>query len=39
MGLLAELAAMGSNLTTGGLSDTNKKGVKTAAVFTLTKSF
>lgn len=39
MELLAELAAIGSNLTTGGLSDTNKKGFKTAAVFTLTKSF
>lgn len=39
MGLIAELAAIGSNLTTRGLSKTHKKGVETAAVFTLTKTF
>ncbi|MEZ2901840.1 TorF family putative porin [Acinetobacter terrestris] len=39
MGINAELAAIGSNLNTKGFTDTNKKGVKTAAVFTLTKSF
>lgn len=35
----AELAAVGSNLKTEGFTDENKKGVKTAAVFTLSKSF
>lgn len=39
MGLMAELAAMGSNLNTIGFTNTNKKGVRTAAVFMLTKSF
>jgi uncharacterized protein (TIGR02001 family) len=39
MSLTAELAAIGSSLNTYGYSETNKKGVKTAAVFTLTKSF
>lgn len=40
MGINAELAAIGSNnLNTKNFTDTNKKGVKTAAVFTLTKSF
>lgn len=39
MGLMAELAAIGSNLTTRGLTETNKKGLKTAAILTLTKSF
>ena len=39
MGINAELAAIGSNLNTKGFTDTNKKGVRTAGVFTLTKSF
>ena len=39
LSLNAELAAMGTNLDSSGFTDTNKKGIKTAAVFTLTKSF
>ena len=39
MGINAELAAVGNNLKTKGFTDENKKGVKTTAVFTLTKSF
>lgn len=39
MNLNAELAAIGTNLDTHGFTDTSKKGVKTAAVFTLSKSF
>jgi len=39
MGINAELAAVGSNLKTKGFTNQNKKGVKTEAVFTLTKSF
>lgn len=39
MGINAELAAIGSNLKTKDFTEGNKKGVKTTAVFTLTKSF
>ncbi|MCH7382650.1 TorF family putative porin [Acinetobacter dispersus] len=39
MNLSAELAAIGTDLDSSGYSETNKKGVKTAAVFSLTKSF
>ncbi|MBT0888297.1 hypothetical protein LZP46_12565 [Acinetobacter sp. SCLZS86] len=39
MGINAELAAVGSNLKTKDFTSQNKKGVKTEAVFTLTKSF
>lgn len=39
MNLNAELAAIGTNLDSSGYSDSNKKDVKTAAVFSLTKSF
>ncbi|USA45357.1 TorF family putative porin [Acinetobacter sp. C26M] len=39
MNLVAELAAIGTDLGTTGYSETNKKGVKTAAVLSLTKSF
>ncbi|EPG38223.1 hypothetical protein F907_02195 [Acinetobacter colistiniresistens] len=39
MNLNAELAAIGSDLDHTGYSDSNQKGVKTAAVFSLTKSF
>lgn len=39
MNLNAELAAIGTDLDHTGYSDSNQKGVKTAAVFSLTKSF
>jgi hypothetical protein len=39
MNLNVELAAIGTNLDHTGYSDSNKKGVKTASVFSLTKSF
>lgn len=39
MGINVELAAVGSNLKTKDFTSQNKKGVKTEAVFTLTKSF
>ncbi|MCH7295618.1 TorF family putative porin [Acinetobacter higginsii] len=39
MNLSTELAAIGTDLAHTGYSDSNKKGVKTAAVFSLTKSF
>ncbi len=35
----AELAAVGTNTETDGLSDAGKRGVETGAVFTLTKAF
>ncbi|OTH00476.1 TorF family putative porin [Acinetobacter sp. ANC 4973] len=35
----AELAAVGTNIETEGLSDAGKRGVETGAVFTLTKAF
>ena len=39
MNLSAELAAIGTDIDSSGYSDSNKKGVKTAAVFSLTKFF
>ena len=39
MNLSAELAIIGTNIDTSGFTETNKKGVKNAAVFTLTKYF
>lgn len=39
MEINAELAAIGSTINTKGFTNTNKKGVKTAAVFILTKTF
>ena len=38
-GATAELAAIGTNLETKGLSDAAKRGVETGAVFTLSKAF
>lgn len=39
MDLSAELAIIGTNIDTSGFTETNKKGVKNSAVFTLTKYF
>ncbi|OTG67257.1 TorF family putative porin [Acinetobacter silvestris] len=38
-GLTAELAAIGTNIDTDGLSDATQRGLETGAVFTLTKAF
>lgn len=39
MSLSAELAAIGTNINSSGFTNTNKNGVETKAVFTLTKYF